>query len=113
VLSCGWPVEVVRRRFEAEADATWDEPPPLAEGPTQIRVWRRDERVLYRAISPLEAELLRAAAAGESFGAICERAAVALGEAQAAVRAAALLGSWLEAGLLARLAHPDARAPRR
>ncbi len=103
LLTCTWPVHVVRERFDREdAELTWDEAPPLVAGPTCLRIWRLDERVRYRAIARLEVDALGAARAHESFAAICDRLASAVGAAEAAPQAAALLSSWISDGLLAR-----------
>lgn len=104
LLTCAWPVHAVRERFDDESpDATWTEPPPLALESTHIRVWRLGERLLYRAVSPIEADALGAAFAGDGFGAICDRIAETVAGAEAAARSASLLSSWLAAGLLVRL----------
>jgi hypothetical protein len=104
LLACAWPVHSVRERFDREdADAVWDEPPPLVAEPTRLRVWRHDERTRYRAISGLELDALGSAQAGEPFEAICDRLAAAVGAAEAAPQAACLLASWVSDGLLARL----------
>jgi hypothetical protein len=51
-----------------------------------------------------EHDALAAAAAGETFAAICERVTGAVGEADAARRSAELLGAWVADGLIAELA---------
>jgi hypothetical protein len=105
VLSLRFPVHAVRERFDQEREEeSWDTPPPLEAEETQLRVWRREERVYYRAISALEAELLRSLQGGEEFAALCERAAQSAGEAGAAARTVELLETWLSAGLLSGLA---------
>jgi hypothetical protein len=104
LLACAWPVHVVREAFDREeAAGAWDEAPRLQAESTCVRVWRLDERVRHRAISRLEFEALRAVSAGERFPAICERMVEAVGDVEAAPRAAALLSSWISDGLLARL----------
>ncbi len=104
LLECAWPVQIARERCDAEGgEATWDEAPALPAEPTCLRVWRRDERVHYRSIPRLELEALGGARAGETFAALCDRVASAVGEVEAASRAAALLSSWSSDGLLARL----------
>jgi hypothetical protein len=104
LLTCAWPVHAVRERFDREdAEAAWDEAPPLVAEPTYLRVWRLDERVRYRAMTGLELEALGAVWAGEPFAAICDRLASTLGEAEAASQAASLLSSWVSDGILARL----------
>jgi hypothetical protein len=106
LVDCAWPVQIVRERFEAEAEeAAWSEAPVLAAEPTAIRVWRRDERVRYARISALERDALDGIRAGESFAELCERVSAVAGESEAAAQAAAFLASWLADGLLARIAE--------
>jgi len=105
VLSLRWPVQTVRQRFDHEREnETWDAPPALEPAQTQVRVWRREETVYYRAIPALEAEVLRGLQRGEEFGVLCERMAQEVGEAAAAAHAAGLLEAWVSAGLLSALA---------
>lgn len=99
-VRCAWPVHLVRDRFEEQAPASSGEAPRIVAEPTQIRVWRREEHVRYRAIAPLEASALEAAAANDSFGTICERVAAAVGDAEAPRVSAGLIASWLAAGLI-------------
>ncbi len=102
LLTCAWPVHTVRERFDREGvEAAWDEAPLLSAEPTHLRVWRHDERVRYQAVAGLELEALGAARAGEPFAAICDRLVSAVGEAEAARRAAAFLSSWVSDRLLA------------
>jgi hypothetical protein len=98
-------VHAVRERYDGEEDdASWAGPPALSPESTHIRVWRNEERVRYRAISALEADALAAVQRGQPFGAVCERLAGTVGDAEAAPRAVAFLEAWLAAGLLAPLA---------
>lgn len=104
LLTCAWPVHAVRERFDQEdVEAAWDDAPPLSAEPTDLRVWRLDERVRYRAIARDEFEALGAAEAGKPFAAICDRLVATVGAAEAAPRAAGLVASWVSDGLLARL----------
>ena len=104
VLSLAWPVHTVRERFEHEEEAeSWAAPPPLEAAKTHVRVWRREETVYYRAVSALEAELLRALSRGDDFGALCERVSREEPET-AAAHAAQFLEAWVSAGLLRALA---------
>ena len=99
VLRLDWPVLPLREAYER--DETLSEPPSAAPTANAALVWRRDELVRFRALDPLEAELLERAAAGESFEALCEAAAREVGEADAPARAAQLLAGWIDAGLIA------------
>ena len=104
VLSLGWPVHTVRERFDREPEEeTWDEAPVLEPRKTQIRVWRREETVHYRAISAQEAEVLQSLSRGESFGALCHRVAREVGDDLAAHRTVGFLEAWVAAGLLSAL----------
>lgn len=72
--------------------------------PTRCLVWREQLVTRFRSVAPDEAQALEQAAAGASFADLC----TTLGETepspeQAALRAAALLKAWLEAGLVGRL----------
>lgn len=97
-LPLRWPVPALRRAWQDERPLS----PPEAPRPTPTLVWRRDERVRFRPLEPLEAELLAAAQSGEPFDALCARAAGALGEDDAPAYAAGRLAAWLDAGLVAR-----------
>lgn len=92
-----WPVHRLR---EAEPGAR--PRAPEAPVPTAVCVWRRDDTVRLRAVDDLEAELLEGARGGLPFGGLCRRLADEVGEAEAPARAAALLASWVERGLLAQ-----------
>jgi hypothetical protein len=101
LVTCAWPVQIVRERFEQEGEeSVWTEAPALAAEPTAIRVWRRGEQVRFARIDADERDALEGVLAGDTFAALCERLAVALGETHAAARAAALLSSWIADGLL-------------
>lgn len=92
------PVHRLREAFEAGGEL----PAPPGPEPATALVWRRAERVLLRALAPLESELLERASRGAPFGALCQWLAEREGEAEAPGRAAFLLAAWVEAGLIAR-----------
>jgi hypothetical protein len=99
-LALGFPVQRLRSEHDAGAAEL---PGTLAPQPTQLCVWRRDERVFHRALDPPEAAALELACHGASFGQLCETLAARLGEAEAPPRAAALLARWQQDGWLAAL----------
>jgi hypothetical protein len=68
--------------------------------PRSPLVWREGSTVYHRAVDAVERAALGAAAAGLSFGALCERLADLLPPAEAAQRAGALLLRWLRDQLL-------------
>jgi hypothetical protein len=100
LLRLDWPVERLLPGARPETGAG------VAAAPTAIAVWRRDESPRHRVLEPLEAALLEAGLAGETFGALCARAAEVLGAQAAPARAAELLAGWLASGLLARPSEP-------
>jgi len=96
LLRLAWPVHDARAAWErSEAP-----PPPAGARPSPVCVWRRAERVCYRALEPLEADLLEAALGGAPFSALCARAAQALGDDAAPAFVAARVGRWLGDELL-------------
>jgi hypothetical protein len=83
------------------------EPPPeLAAAPTAVMVWRRGFRVYHRAVTPAEMAALEAAAAGDTFAALCERVAPHAGEADTPVVAVRALREWLAEEVLTSLELP-------
>lgn len=99
LLGLDFPVERIRRAHDAEQAEL---PARLEPLPTQVCVWRKEERVFYRALDPVEAEALREALAGAPFGQLCEGIAARLSAGAAPARAAALLETWQAEAWLAR-----------
>lgn len=97
-LALDWDAAALRQAWEA------DELPvaPTAPRPATLVVWRRGERVLFRTSDPEEHELLGWLAAGETFGALCDRIAQRHDAASAPERAARWLAAWVDAQLLAQ-----------
>src|SRR6185312_306530 len=62
--------------------------------------WRQDVSVHHRGLSALERGALDAAAAGTTFGAVCERLAGGRDDEAAATQAFTWLSSWVLDGLL-------------
>lgn len=89
------------REWEPESGA---EQPALDEPQPHVHVllaWRQHGETRWRSLEPLEAELLQAVADGAPFAQLCERAAMALGDAEAAAPAVVrTLHQWLADGLL-------------
>jgi Putative DNA-binding domain len=100
LLRVDWPVHALRTACERGEPA-----PSLERHRLALGVWRRDERVRYRALDALEADLLEAALAGAPFEALCERAAHVRGEPEAPAAAAAHLGEWVDSGMVVGIAE--------
>ena len=98
VLRLAWPVLPLREAYERDAPLP---APPSEPARNTLLVWRREEQVRWRSIEALEAELLEMTQAGECFETLCAAAAREVGNAAAPAHAAALLGLWVESGLLA------------
>ena len=73
----------------------------LTRGPEHVLVWRREERVMHRALEASEAVLLARAQHGVRFGELCALAAETLGDAAGAAFAASVLARWIEDAVLA------------
>ncbi|HYD48880.1 MAG TPA: DNA-binding domain-containing protein, partial [Terriglobales bacterium] len=71
-----------------------------ADGPTRIRIWRRDFRVRHRITPADDAAALAVISADGTFAEVCELLIESCGEDQVAPRAVALLQQWLADGLL-------------
>jgi hypothetical protein len=106
ILRLAWPVQRLRN--------AWDRDVPLprlaAARRTAICVWRRAERVYFRPVTSLEADLLEAARKGEAFAELCARAQEELGERAAPAHVADRLGRWIADELLARASYSRSRS---
>jgi hypothetical protein len=99
LLDLAWSVAPVWRELSEAADPDHQVAPPEPLDNT-VLVWRQDLSPRWRSVSPLEAELLRAIAAGEDFGQLCARAVTAVGEADAAATVVGHLQQWVADALL-------------
>lgn len=100
LLSLQWAIEpawrVLREAIDGADDAELDAPEPLAH---TLLVWRQGLDTRWRSLVPLEAALLQALAAGDTFAAIC--AVAAQSNADAAQQVVTALQQWLGDGVLA------------
>ena len=87
-----------QRRAEVEPGTL---PVDRAPAPVDWAIWRPDEETQYRSLECDEAAMLDALAAGRSFPELCETVATIVGPDDAVARAATLLRSWVEAGMIA------------
>ncbi|MCE4553838.1 DNA-binding domain-containing protein [Pelomonas cellulosilytica] len=97
------PAWRVLREWDPDTGADQPELPEPRPHAHVLLAWRQGLETRWRSLEPLEATLLDAVAAGETFAQLCERAAAVLGDADAAAAAAVgLLQRWLADGLLQR-----------
>jgi hypothetical protein len=104
------------RRFETHsnivqcwraANGLCEPPADLSdEEPSQWVLWRRGVKTFFRSMDALEAPLMDAAYAGETFGELCARIAPCVPESEAAFRAASVLRGWMAEELIADYALP-------
>jgi hypothetical protein len=105
---------VQRLTFEWNTAAVWkalsveEGPPPAPERSAEAvewLVWRRDLENYFRSLDPVEATALDAALAGCNFAEVCGALAQQLPEGEVPLRAASLIATWLDGGLLTGLGH--------
>lgn len=102
---------VQRLAFEWNTVSVWkalsaEESPPAPErsaGGVGWLVWRRDLENYFRSLDPVEATALDAALEGRNFAQICGALAQQLPESDVPLRAASLIATWLDGGLLTGL----------
>lgn len=97
LLALEWPVRALRSAHDAEQPLALEAFSPAAE---LVLVWRREERVLHRALEASEATLLARAQHGVRFGELCALAAQERGDEAGAAFAASVMARWVEDGLL-------------
>ncbi len=86
-----------------------DETPPdpaCAEHPVPWLLWRQDLQNYFRSMPADEAAALDLARSGANFGAICEALAEWLPDDEIPLRAASLLGTWADSGIIAAFTPP-------
>jgi len=91
-----------QRREEVEPGAL--EAARLA-APVPWMIWRPERVSNFRSLEPDEAAMLDAMVDGAPFPALCESLLPFVAEDQAAARAAGLLRSWVEEGLIGAFSH--------
>lgn len=96
ILALQWAIEPIWQALTADEDAHTEEPQAL---PHRLLVWRQGLETRWRSLDGTEAAVLPACLAGETFTALCDRAAATEGEAAAPWLASALR-RWVEDGLL-------------
>lgn len=97
-----WPVQILLEAWSSDR-----EQPAIAPVQTTILFHRRRERVVYRAVAPLEEQALSLVCGGADFEAICRSASNALGDAEGPRFMLALLERWIAEGLLASVTDPQ------
>lgn len=95
LLRLDWPVHLLRAAQREEQPL-----PEIDREPTDLCLWRHDERVVHREIDPRESRALRQVRGGTDFGGLCVAVAEDVGEDEAPSLAATWLARWLEDGLI-------------
>lgn len=97
ILSLHWNTVALWQALDQGADA-----PAPQKSPDAVHwlLWRHELRNLFRSIDNAEFEALTTAMAGLTFAQICERLKEVIDEEQIPLRAAGLLASWADSGIL-------------
>jgi hypothetical protein len=110
-LTFSFHPSVRRLAFEWNTVAAWKamtagiDPPRPERSPEAVEwlVWRSGLENYFRSIDPVEATAVDAALRGSSFAEICARLTIHLAEEEVPLRAASLIATWLDSGLLTGL----------
>lgn len=85
-----------------------DEAPPdplCAEHPVPWLLWRQNLQPYFRSMTADKAAALNSALRSENFGEICEALAKWLPDEEIPLRAASLLGLWVDSGVIVDVAQ--------
>jgi hypothetical protein len=104
LLTLAWNTVAVWQAVSEEQDPSSPERSPE---PVTWLLWRRDFKNYFRSLDAAERAALDAAIAGRTFTEICEALGVHVPEADVPLRAATLVATWVDSGLIV---SPD-RAP--
>jgi hypothetical protein len=88
----------------ASADVTPPQP-EFSEQPTLWLLWRQNLQNFFRSLDPIESAALDSALRGDAFGELCAALAAWLPEDQIPLRAATLLGSWADSGIIVEISQ--------
>jgi len=96
-LAFSWNTVAVWQSMSAD-----DEPPAPEASPAPVPwiLWRQNFKNYFRSLDAAEAAALDAAIAGRAFGEICEALGAFLTEDEIPLRAAMLLGAWMDSGMI-------------
>jgi hypothetical protein len=101
-LSFDWNTVAVWKALSAE------QAPPAPErsaAAVEWLIWRRDLENYFRSLDSVEVTALDAALAGHNFAQLCAALSLELPDEEVPLRAASLIATWLDGGLLAGLAR--------
>jgi len=98
-----------RLRFSWNTVTVWkavseSQDPPAPESvrePVPWLLWRRDLKNYFRSMDAPEDAALETALGGQSFASVCARLTQYLSEEETPLRAAALVGTWTDSGIIA------------
>jgi hypothetical protein len=98
LLAMNWNVEPLWTALSADENADTEPPEELQH---HLLIWRYEHKTQWRSVAPMEAQLLQATIAGDSFTELCETAA-GITDTATAETVAGYLRTWIESGLLVR-----------
>jgi hypothetical protein len=105
---------LLRLTFACDVPPAWQRREEVEPGTLEVTtlgapvpwvIWRPERVSSFRSLQPDEAAMLDAMVAGRPFPALCEALLPHVEEDQAAARAAGLLRSWVEEGMIGAVSH--------
>jgi hypothetical protein len=96
-LQLAWNTVPVWQAMSADEEPPQPEAAPL---PVQWLLWRQDFRNYFRSMEPVENAALDAALRGGSFAEICACLTALVPEDEIPLRAATLVGTWTDSGII-------------
>ena len=96
-LDLAWNTVAVWQAMSRDEDPP---PPEAADTATPWLLWRRELTNRFRSMDQAESAALEAARAGEPFGQICAALRAWLPEEEIPLRAATLIGTWTDSGMI-------------
>ncbi|MDB6086416.1 MAG: hypothetical protein JWN43_4297 [Gammaproteobacteria bacterium] len=105
-MSLAWNTVAVWQSARREVSGE-EEPPQPAAAPAPVPwlLWRQNLTNYFRSLDVDENAALDAALAGRSFGEICAALSPWLPEEEIPLRAASLVGTWADSGIITRVAR--------
>jgi hypothetical protein len=100
-LALEWNTVAVWKAMSADSNPP---APQRSPQPVEWLLWRRDLENYFRSIDPAESAALDAALRRQPFEEICLELSAQLAEDEVPLRAAGLVGSWADSGVIVELA---------
>jgi hypothetical protein len=104
-MTLAWNTVAVWQSVSREEEPPQPEP---VQPPAPWLLWRQNLQNYFRSLDAVENAAIDAALAGSRFGAICAALREWLPEDEIPLRAATLIGTWADSGIITRIFPPAA-----